>query len=326
MLPGKSSLTKLLLLAVRPRRGMASSPQRQPRGRNNPLHVQEPFLQMAHAREPLLTHQPLARREFLLPSEPGEWPGFTRQAYHRLALKPPPCTETKSEVRRRLIRPWKDAAPHTWGFHTWLDVGRLPATFPTRPDRPYDSNVWRWLTDSGAHGRPPAEPPIPPPSWMGPNSFLTFICCTPIFADDNRKNQVTVRTVQELRELEKLKLRSEARAPPLDAKGNILPSKKFKKYRHISAGGRFEPGGLQLMPNPLPNAFARGWPCPNPLPHYQEKALKLAFLPSAPLSQDLLRNYQTLLENRVALPLYQLSKAQPGKTLVRKTKRRPGQS
>lgn len=79
------------------------------------------------------------------------------------------------------------------------------------------------------------------------------------------------------------------------------------------------------MPNPLPNDFARGWPCPNPLPHYQEKVLKLALLPSVPLSRDLLRDYQTLIENRVALPLYQLSKAQPGKTLARKTKRKPGQ-
>lgn len=185
--------------------------------------------QMAQASEPLLTSQTRARREFLLPGAARAWPGFTPQASRRLALRLPPCTARKAEVRRRLLRPEKDAAQHTWGFHTWLDVGRLPAAFPTRPDRPYDSNVWRWLTDPEAHGRPPAEPPIPPPSWMGQNSFLTFICCTPIFVDENRKNQVTVRAVQELRELEKLKLRSEARAPPLDAKGNILPPKNFKK-------------------------------------------------------------------------------------------------
>nr|XP_033723217.1 nuclear receptor-interacting protein 2 [Tursiops truncatus] len=63
-------------------------------------------------------------------------------------------------------------------------------------------------------------------------------------------------------------------------------------YRHISAGGRCEPGGLQLMPNPLPSDFARSWPCPNPLPHYREKTVKLALLPRAPLSQDLLRKLE----------------------------------
>ncbi|XP_077727641.1 testis-expressed protein 52 isoform X7 [Canis aureus] len=229
MLPGKVFPTKRPLLTIRPTGGMASSPPRQPRGRRVLPHVQKPFLQMAQASEPLLTSQTRARREFLLPGAARAWPGFTPQASRRLALRLPPCTARKAEVRRRLLRPEKDAAQHTWGFHTWLDVGRLPAAFPTRPDRPYDSNVWRWLTDPEAHGRPPAEPPIPPPSWMGQNSFLTFICCTPIFVDENRKNQVTVRAVQELRELEKLKLRSEARAPPLDAKGNILPPKNFKK-------------------------------------------------------------------------------------------------
>lgn len=75
------------------------------------------------------------------------------------------------------------------------------------------------------------------------------------------------------------------------------------------------------MPNPLPNDLARSWPCPNPLPHYRERAARLALLPSAPLSQDLVRNYQTLLESRVALPLHCLSRARSGRTSLR---RRPG--
>ncbi|XP_077025801.1 testis-expressed protein 52 isoform X2 [Tamandua tetradactyla] len=277
---------------------------------------------MVHASESQPTNHTWAQREFLLPSEPWKLPGFTRQAYHQLALKLPPCTEAKSKVRHRLNHPWTDTAKHTWGFHTWLDVGRLPATFPSRPDRPYDSNIWRWLTNASTHHQPPADPPIPPPSWMGKNSFLTFIYCTPIFLDENRKDQVIHRTVKELKEVEKLKLRSEARAPPLDARGNILPPRNFKKYQHISAGGRFEPHGLQLMPNPLPNDVAKSWPCPNFLPHYQETVLKLALLPSAPLSQDLVRDYQTLTEGRISLPLHYLSKAQLGKASMRK--RRPG--
>ncbi|XP_047644535.1 testis-expressed protein 52 [Phacochoerus africanus] len=301
---------------------MASNLQRSPRGQSDPSRVREPFLKMVHAQETLPIHRTWAQREFLLPSESSELPGFTRQAYRQLALKMPPCTDTKAKVRQRLAGPWKNAAQHTWGFHTWLDVGRLPATFPTRPDRPYDSNVWRWLTDSRAHCLPPAEPPVPPPSRMGPNSFLSFICSTPIFLDANRKNQVILRTMKELKEVEKLKLRSKARAPPLDAHGNILPPKNFRKYQHISAGGRCEPQGLQLVPNPLPNNFARSWPCPNPLPHYREKALKLALLPSAPLSQDLVRAFQTLLEDQAALPLHHLSGTHPGETLARK--RRPG--
>ncbi|XP_040593197.1 testis-expressed protein 52-like [Mesocricetus auratus] len=184
---------------------------------------------MVHAREPFPTYQTWTQREFLLPKEVADLPGFTQQAYHKLALKRPPHTDCKSKVRHQVLYPWKDAAQHTWGFHTWLDVGRLPATFPTRPDIAYDSNVWRCLTHFNAHRLPVAQPAIPPPSWMGPHSFLTFISATPIFKDNNRKKQVMVRAVRELKEVEKLKLRSELRAPPLDAQGNILPPPNFKK-------------------------------------------------------------------------------------------------
>ncbi|KAJ8790840.1 hypothetical protein J1605_020934 [Eschrichtius robustus] len=208
---------------------MASNLQRSPRGQSDPSRVREPFLKMVHAHETLPTPRTWAQREFFLPRESSELPGFTRQAYHQLALKLPPCTEVKAKVRHRLACPGKDAAQHTWGFHTWLHVGHLPAAFPSRPDRPYDSNVWRWLTDSRAHRRPLAEAPVPPPSWMGQNSFLTFISCTPLFLDANRRHQVILRTVKELREVGKLKLRSEVRAPLLDANGNVLPPKNFKK-------------------------------------------------------------------------------------------------
>ncbi|KAM6216229.1 testis-expressed protein 52 [Rhynchocyon petersi] len=261
---------------------------------------------IVHANESLPTSQTRAHRDFLLPNKPCELPGFTPQAYHKLALKPPPTTDIKSKVRHCLIHPSENVTKHTWGFHTWLDVGRLPATFPTRPDLPYDSNVWRWLTNPRASHHPPATPPIPPPSWMGGNNFLTFMCCTPVFTD-KRKNQMLRRVEKELKEVEKLKLRSEIRAPPLDVHGNLLPPEKFKKYQHISTGGRFEPDSLQLLPNPLSNNLTKNWPCPNPLPHYKETKLKLALILNPPLSQDLVRNYQILIKDRIALPLHYLS-------------------
>uniref|UniRef100_G1T0J5 Testis expressed 52 n=2 Tax=Oryctolagus cuniculus TaxID=9986 RepID=G1T0J5_RABIT len=303
---------------------MACNPQRPLKRPSYPSRVREPFLRMVHAHESPPTSQTWVQREFFVPDAPWELPGFTRQTYHQLIHKLPPCTEIKSKVRHQLFRPWKEPNQHTWGFHTWLDVGRLPATFPSQPDQPYNSNVWRWLTHSDAYRDPPAGPLIPPPSWMGPHSFLTFISYTPIFLDANRKNEVTFRTAKELKAAESLRLRSEARAPPLDAQGNILPPATYKKYKHISAGGRFEPQGLQLMPNPLPNSFAQGWPCPNTLPHYQEKVLKLALLPSAPLSSDLIRDYQSLLQDRVTVPLRQFPETQRGTASSRKKKRRPG--
>ncbi|XP_032761481.1 testis-expressed protein 52-like isoform X2 [Rattus rattus] len=306
---------------------MANSPKKTSLQKRDLSHVsptREPFLKMIHAREFFPTYQTWTQREFLLPKETGKFPGFTQQSYHKLAGKQPPWTELKSKVHHRLFYPWKDPVEHTWGFHTWLDVGRLPATFPTRPDVPYDSNVWRYLTHSSAYRLPAAKPGIPPPSWMGPHSFLTFINATPIFVDMNRKKQIIVRTVKELKEIEKLKLRSELRAPPLDAHGNILPPPNFKKSQYISAGGRLVPWGLQFLPNPLPNNFSKNWPCPNRQPHYQETILKLARLPTVPLSEDLVKDYQALIKNRLAIPVHYLSKAGPAKTSEGRRKRRPG--
>ncbi|KAM6162704.1 testis-expressed protein 52 [Erethizon dorsatum] len=265
---------------------------------------------MVRANEHLPQYQTWAQRQFLLPSETWELPGFTLQAYHQLALQQPPCTEIKSTVRQRLLHPWQGAAEHTWGFHTWLDVGRLPAIFPKWPNRPYDSNVWRQLTHSHAHRLQPSEPLVPPPSWMGSNSFLTFISSMPTFSDRNRKNQVILRTIQVLKEAEKLKLRSEMRAPLLDANGNTLPPANFRKSWHKSVGGCFQSQGLPLLPNALPTAPARNLPCPNLLPHYQKKGLKLAWLPSVPPSKDLIRDYQALLDDRIAVPLPHLPLAQ----------------
>ncbi|XP_005387174.1 PREDICTED: uncharacterized protein ENSP00000372125 isoform X2 [Chinchilla lanigera] len=302
---------------------MAGNPPGSLRGPSDPCR-REPLLQMVRANEHLPQYQTWAQRQFLLPRGTWEPPGFTRRAYHQLALRRPPCTEIKSTVRQRLLRPWQGAAEHTWGFHTWLDVGRLPATFPRRPDRPYDSNVWRGLTHARAARLQPAQPPVPPPSWLGPNNFLAFIGCTPIFLDGNRKNQVILRTVKELKEAENLRLRSEMRAPLLDARGNALPPARPRKSRHKSAGGWFESQGLPLLPNSLPPAVARNWPCPNPLPHYQEKVLKLAWMPSVPLSKGLIKDYQALLDDRMAVPLHHPSKAQLSQASGRRRRRRPG--
>lgn len=185
---------------------------------------------MIHAQECPPTPTPTwAQREFLLPHKSTELPGFKWQPYPRAVPKAPHHMDRRAQVLCRVLRPHKDAAQHTWGFHTWLDVGQLPATFPSRPDSNYDSNIWRWVTNASAHRLAPADTPVPPPSRLGAHSFLTFICCTPIFLDSKRKKQVIAKTQKILREGEKLKLRSEARVPPLDAKGNILAPKNVKK-------------------------------------------------------------------------------------------------
>ncbi|XP_055973759.1 testis-expressed protein 52 [Sorex fumeus] len=283
---------------------MASTQQRPHFGRKNTSPFPEPFLQMIHAPEctPTPAHT-WSQREFLLPHRPVELPGFNWQHYQEALLKPLSAVDRRAQVHRRGLAPHKDMTQHTWGFHTWQDVGQLPAAFPARPNIHYDSNIWRWLTNASAHRQAPTETSVPPPSRLGAHSFLTFIYCNPIFRDTKRKKQVIAKTQTMLQQGQKLQLRSEARVPPLDAKGNILAPKNFKKFPHISAGGRFQAKGPQLLANPLPNLFARRLPCPNPLPHYQQKTFGLVLQPRAPLSQELVSRYVALTEDRLVWPL-----------------------
>ncbi|XP_043823555.1 testis-expressed protein 52 [Dromiciops gliroides] len=253
------------------------------------------------------TEETWVQREFFHPDIPFVFGGFTPKPYHQLAVKQPPCTKIKSVTRQRVLSPWKGTSQHTWGYHTWVDVGRLPPVFPTRPDKPYDSNVWRWLTRTEAHKCSLTKYSIPPPSWLGKNTLLHFIDTRPIFTDSIRKDKVVTQAKKEIMEAGILKSRSEARVPPLDTQGNILPPKNFKRYRHVTPGGRLDRNGFQLVPNPVPNLLCRGWPCPNPQPHYKEMSMRLLLQPAPPLDPEMVRNYQILAKDREFVPICYVS-------------------
>lgn len=169
-----------------------------------------------------------AEREFLCKERHTSWPGFSPRADHKLAVAKPPCTDTKIKVRQTLRCSWEDTSRwHIWGYHTWLDVGRLPPLFPSRPDIPYDSNVWRWVTAPRTYCLP--QPPVPPPSEMDGNTYLKFIAQGALFLDPKHKARAVAQIHKELQECKRLKMRSEGRAPPLNSQGNILPPKDFNR-------------------------------------------------------------------------------------------------
>ncbi|KAM8981552.1 testis-expressed protein 52 isoform X1 [Sarcophilus harrisii] len=268
-----------------------------------------------------ITEETWVEREYLHPDIPFVWGGFTPKPYHHLAVKQPSSTRLKSVTHRQLLSPWKDPTQHTWGYHTWVDVGRLPPVFPSKPDKTYDSNVWRWLTRTEAHKCSFTKYCIPPPSYLGKNTLLRFIDTHPIFTDPERKNRVVTQTKKEITEAGILKSRSEARVPPLDGQGNILPPPNFKRYRHVSPGGRLDPG-FQLISNPVPNLLCRGWPCPNPQPHYKEMSMRLLLQPAPPLDPEMVRNYQILAKDRAATSICHVAEelifAQGSKCTIRK--------
>ncbi|KAM8974860.1 testis-expressed protein 52 [Pelodytes ibericus] len=176
----------------------------------------------------------------LLPDPPDYSIGFTSRGIHRLIHRTPPCTVAKLELMRKQRSPHGEdiPPPPTAGYLTWLEVSRLPPLLPSRPDKPYDSAVWRQLT--AALTRPSGVGPIPPPSRMEENTWGKFVHCRGIRGDE--------------REARSLLMRSLARVPPTDSQGNILPPQGFIRYPVRSSGAASvappKSGILRIPPYP----------------------------------------------------------------------------
>ncbi|XP_053575648.1 testis-expressed protein 52 [Bombina bombina] len=212
--------------------------------------------------------------ESLLPDAPAHSNGFSPRGCHRVYLKGPPYTDAKLEMLRKLRNPPDIALDphHNLNYLTWLEVSRLPPLLPLRPDRPYDSTVWRHLTE--APQRLSNQGPIPPPSQMAENTLGRYIMCS------GRK--------LDKQETQKLHLLTQGRVPPKDLHGNILPPKGFKRYR-----GQYQRTVTYSVPSET---------CELPPPQNQHKPHKMTLQEKSPRFANILQRYQELQETRTIVP------------------------
>ncbi|XP_062838100.1 testis-expressed protein 52 [Anolis carolinensis] len=232
-------------------------------------------------------------RHFLCTDKYVPCPGFSTRAYHKLAVARPPYTDAKIKVCQKVHYLLEGCDPkHVWGYHTWLDVGRLPAIYRPRPDKPFDSNTWRWIIAPRKDSM--AKPPVPPPSQLNGNTYLKFIEGDALFVSQKYKQRVMNRIKEEMRKCEQLKIRSECRAPPLDHQGNIMRPKEFKRYKHLLPVKSLASLCVQLRPVTPPPSDYRNIPCPSPNPHYLAAAVRFALKNNSPISPGVVEKYQEL--------------------------------
>ncbi|KAM4675127.1 testis-expressed protein 52 [Discoglossus pictus] len=164
----------------------------------------------------------------LLPDTPVHSYGFSTRGHDRLFLREPHYTEAKRELLGKLRKsPDLGLAPSaTPGYLTWLKVSQLPPLLPLRPDKPYDSTVWRHLSSAPLNASP-SHDPIPPPSRMAENNWAKYLQCRGARLDE--------------KETQKLHMRTLCRVPPTDQQGNILPPKGFKRYPSWKSGAMSVP-------------------------------------------------------------------------------------
>nr|XP_056711880.1 testis-expressed protein 52 [Euleptes europaea] len=232
-------------------------------------------------------------RHFLHKDKYISWPGFSPRPYHKLAIEKPPHTDAKIKISQKMRCPVEEGAFwHIWGYHTWLDVGRLPPVYRPRPDQPFDSNTWRWITAPRVDSM--AKNPVPPPSLLDGNTYIKFIQGEALFVSQRQKDSVLARTMKEMKQCKQLKLRSECRAPPLDAEGNIMPPLEFKRHKRPLPGKSPAPRCTQPLPVVPPSKDCWDYPCPSLEPHYQEAAVKFALKNSSLIYPEMVEKYRQL--------------------------------
>ncbi|XP_078509946.1 testis-expressed protein 52 [Lissotriton helveticus] len=246
------------------------------------------------------TRASIKEREFLFEDREPKKTGFSPRALHRLAVLKAPCTSAKIQVHQRVRgTPISTNCQPPWGYQAWLEVSKLPPLFPVQPDKPYDSDLWRKVASDNMLDKhlPKARrkstagspsPPIPPPSRMTENTFLKFLASRVLFVDEKRKEKVISRTSKDLRESERLKLRSQCRDPPRDSRGNILPPKDFKRYP------------IRGSPNkqPMASSWGAGDDSLNTASHQQWKPSRLTLEEKSLMYQQLMTRYHEIVTPR----------------------------
>ncbi|CAG5123261.1 unnamed protein product [Candidula unifasciata] len=185
-----------------------------------------------------------AERENLMSEHKPHYTGFSAQPLQHLTHRRRPRSMLDIECHHFLRTSTDDITNQrpSLEHRLWLQAGTCTVTIPTHQDKNYDSNMWRnfrrsfQINYSAEAGRVtdavaalyPVN--IPPPSHVKDDTFDKFLGQTKLFDNDKFKSLAIQRAATEIYEFQKLRCRSQARNPPLNEKGDILPPENYKKY------------------------------------------------------------------------------------------------
>ncbi|XP_076450283.1 testis-expressed protein 52-like [Babylonia areolata] len=251
----------------------------------------------------------LEERENLMEDVSPHRSGFTPRPLQQLAIQKRPREMIDIECQH-FLRSSTDTFTHqhpSVPFQLWLEAGKYDAPFPERPDPSYNSNIWRnfrrhYGFQTSADGRKMSDViaamyplNIPTASKVGDNTFERYIRDTALFRDKKKRAVAIKQTRADLEEFKKLKNRTEARHPPLDKSGNILPPENYKHYAH-----RFVPVDSPPPTPPPPgqktDMFGRRY-VPRSQPHLWKLSYKLNHPEYVKLQEEIAKR-RKLIEER----------------------------
>lgn len=188
----------------------------------------------------------IEERENLMTPVDAKHLGFHPRPVQNLVVRRAPKTMLNIECNH-FLRTNTEEFTHghpTMEYKLWLEAGKHDAPFPQRPDENFNSNVWRnfrrqYGFNATADGRKISDViasmyplNIPAPSKVGEQSFEKYIRESKLFKSEKFKSMAMSKTKTDVEEFKRLRVKSNARNPPIDEMGNILPPENFKKYEH----------------------------------------------------------------------------------------------
>ncbi|XP_051778359.1 testis-expressed protein 52-like [Erpetoichthys calabaricus] len=211
--------------------------------------------------------------------EMAVWPkpkltGFSPRPGPRRTDHPTPLSpDIKLKVRQRLhspgiLNPLSKSNSH---YQLWLECRG-------EQDHPHQNQTWiaeappscrSTVTDAIASLYPLS---LPKPSRMGSNTYVHFLSqkCPPLSnlpvqtcVSPGRRAFAVSGSTSERKEWQQLRVRSEARAPPLDDEGNILPPENFKRHYTNRKMKDFHSPGIETRMTPAlgsPPSTGSGFP------------------------------------------------------------------
>lgn len=188
----------------------------------------------------------IEERETLMREKNPKYTGFTPRPTEKLASRRKPKSMLDIECSHYLRtdnEQFVHGHPHM-GYKLWLEAGKHAPPFPLNSDSNFNSNVWRnFRKEYGFHNTAEGRKigdiiatmyplNIPAPSRVGAHTFDKYLRESKVFRNEKFEALAINRTRADVKDFKRLRVKSDARNPPLDELGNILPPENFKKYEH----------------------------------------------------------------------------------------------
>ncbi|XP_042191369.1 testis-expressed protein 52-like [Callorhinchus milii] len=177
----------------------------------------------------------------VLPDKMPRMTAFHPRPNPKSEAQKPFYTDVVDELHHRLQLNKMHNRPNP-RFQAWLKIGKLPLILPERPDKPFDSKVWRcYVSCDPIFSRDQKDVAnlmanlfpitIPPPSCMKEQTLINFVSSGNFYIDNKDKEKAITQSAKELLQIKRLSMHGMSRKQST--------KKNFKSIKRVPVPTRY---------------------------------------------------------------------------------------